>query len=121
MTRLAPQPVGQKHPVCRDRQWLDSAKDRPCDICGSIDGVVFAHDRRGMMGGMGFKPDDWCGGFFCYEHHQEQGANPLTTLAWDKLTRTLINMPDHDVLRDASRAFVRVLMEARHKAWRAEQ
>lgn len=118
MTRLAPQPVSQKQPVFRDRKYLDSAKDRPCDICGSIDGVVFAHDRRGMTGGMGLKPDDWCGGFFCFEHHKEQSDNPETTLAWDKLTRKLINMSGPDVLRDAWRAFVRVLMEARYEEWR---
>lgn len=76
MTRIAPQPVTQKQPVFRDRKWLDSAKDRECDVCGSVGTTVFAHMRDGMGGGMGLKPPDYLGAFLCFEHHAHQEQNP---------------------------------------------
>lgn len=60
----------------RDRAWLNTAKDRPCDSCGMNDGtIVFAHKRAGSHAGVGSKPDDWRGLFLCGECHAEQEQN----------------------------------------------
>ena len=118
MTRYPAEPVSQKEPVFRDEKWTRSANGRPCDICGSVGTTVWCHDQRGHTGGMGLQPDDRYGYFGCDVCHAEQHANPETTLAWDKLTRALFNMSSPDVLRDAWRAFVRVLMEGRYEEWR---
>lgn len=61
----------------RDREYLDSFRDRACEACGIEDGtIVAAHVRAGHEGGTGYKPSDDLTVALCFACHQRQESEP---------------------------------------------
>jgi len=54
----------------RDRKYLDSFKDRVCEVCGYPESVA-CHIRLNHLGGMGTKPPDWAVIALCSRCHDE--------------------------------------------------
>lgn len=65
----------------RDPKWLASAKDKPCEACGSWDGVVAAHFNTAGNSGMAQKAGDDQTAFLCFRCHMEADQSP-TKLEW---------------------------------------
>lgn len=65
----------------RDPKWLASAKDRPCEACGSWEGVVAAHFNTACNSGMAQKAGDDQTAFLCFRCHMEADQSP-TRLEW---------------------------------------
>jgi len=63
-------PYGEPERV-RDRRWLDTARDRPCEVCGSTGTTVGAHVRCTTYAGAGQKPDDRHVLWLCFDHHRQ--------------------------------------------------
>lgn len=74
----------QRRPKEPKRAWLNSFKDKPCEVCGSTGNVVAAHIRL-LHFGRGIKPADWQVLALCDAHHKEQEHG-----GWEWLLRNIL-------------------------------
>lgn len=64
-------------PRVRDKKYRDSARARPCDVCGAEGTTVLAHIAITGNSGGGLKPSDDESLFLCGECHDQMDGRSL--------------------------------------------